>query len=205
VRTAEGWAFSWSDREHGRALFARADAAGNAVGGTVTVREARSEEEQIWAPSVASSGRGYAVAWSDPSNGRVCLALLDEQGQAFGRPTVVHDGLSMPLMTRVVWNGEEYGIAVGLHEGVYFARVDVRGQRVGEGRLLAEGATVASLDGLTVVGGGFQLRWHDSDERGTRHQVRLSRSGQVLDADRGAFWGRRFARGQARRALASAL
>jgi hypothetical protein len=182
VRVPNGWALTWGDRNHTTAMFARLDEQGRPLGTPVVVRESRSDEEDVWSPAIAFNGREFGVAWSDPANGRVRFSRLSAEGRATGRATVVHEGLEMPLSTRVVWNGSEYGVAVGMSQGVYFARVNSRGERVGDGVVVAEGTRVAGLDDLSATGNGFQLVWHDGDERGAQHQARITRGGQVVDA-----------------------
>src|SRR4051812_37439947 len=121
VHTREGWAMTWGDGDHSRALFARMDDHGHPLGLPVVVRESRSAEEDVWSPAVAFTGDNYGMAWSDPANGRIRFARLDPQGNLIGHATIVHEGLEMPLMTRVVYNGSEFGVAVAMHDGVYFA------------------------------------------------------------------------------------
>jgi hypothetical protein len=181
VRAPGGWAVTWSDREHARAFFARTDEVGRARGPARVVRAAHgSEEEDVWAPALAALGEdGFALAWSDPANGRVRFQRLDAAGSARGGATIVHEGLEMPLATRIVWNGSEYGLAVALHAGVYFARVDAQGARVGDGVLLAEGTPVAELEELSAGAHGFTVAWRDADEGHARHRVRLGRDGQL--------------------------
>lgn len=181
VRVPGGWAVTWSDRNHTRAFFARLDETGEPVAAPSMVRESHSTEEDIWSPSVAFTGQGYGLAWSDPANGRVRFVRLDLQGRPTGRATIVHEGLEMPVATRVVWTGTDFGIAVAMHTGVYFTRVNREGERLGDGVVLAEGTPVAALEELSATASGFVLAWRDADEGKTEHRVRLTRDGQPLD------------------------
>jgi len=196
ARVQGGWVVTWGDRDHARAFFARMDEAGSPLGAPVVVRESRSSEEDVWSPAVVPAGRGFGMAWVDPANGRVRFVRLDAEGHPTGRATIVHDGLEMPMSARVAYNGSEFGIAVAMHAGVYFARVNAQGERVGDGVVVAEGTRVAALEELTAGPHGFALAWRDADEGHAHHRVRIGRDGQVLQytAARGGMGGTRLAR-----------
>ena len=184
ARTTDGWALSWNDPEHTRAFVARLDAEGHAVGAPLTVRESRSEEEDVAGPAVASNGSELGVSWVDPANGAVRFKRLSHVGASLGRPTVVHDGLEMPQATRIAWNGNEYGIGVAMQSGVYFARVNRDGQRVGGGVMVAEDVAVGGIDSVTATNTGFQVAWHEAGESaGVRHETRVNRDGQVSEVN----------------------
>lgn len=181
VRAGAGWALTWSDRDHARAFFARTDDRGRAIGVPIAVRVSESAEEDVWAPSVAFTGSEYGIAWADPANGRVNFARFDANGRRLGGITVLHEGLEMPLATRAVWNGSEYGVAVAMSQGIYFVRVRRDGERLGHGVIVAEGNAVASLDELSASSSGFALQWRDAGENAAAHRTRLSREGRPLE------------------------
>jgi hypothetical protein len=181
TRTGEGWALSWNDPERTRAFVARMDPEGRPTGRPMMVRESHSDEEDVVAPAVASNGSEMGVAWVDPANGALRFKRMSASGQSMGRPTMIHDGLEMPRATRIAWNGSEYGIAVALPTGVYFARVNREGARVGRGVMVAEDTAVGGIDELTASSSGFQVAWHEAGESaGVRHEARITRDGQVV-------------------------
>jgi hypothetical protein len=141
------------------------------------VRQAVSEEEEVYPPDVVATRGGYAMSWTDPSNGRVRFARLDNNRRPVGRASIVHDGLESPRTTRLASQGDEHGIAVQLDRGVYFARVNRDGARVGDGALLAEDVPVTSLDHVGVTATGFEVRWHE--EGGAVRSATISRDGRV--------------------------
>lgn len=179
TQTPEGWAMTWGDEGHTRAAFVRADRAGHALSAPVLVHEAQSDEEEVWAPAVAFNGDEFGVAWSDPANGRVQFQHFDANGSARGRASTVHMGLTMPTGTRAIWTGDGYAVAVSVPDGVYFARVDRAGARVGDGLMLVEGERVAGLDELTVTPTGFAVAWHEPE--GAQRSVRVSRDGRRIE------------------------
>lgn len=154
-----GYALTWTDAGGQSVWFGRADARGRAVGAGVSLRRAASDEEGISAPGVISTAQGYAVAWVDAENGRVRFQRIDGDGHPVGRSTIVHAGLEAPRAVQLASNGREYGVAVALWHGVYFARVSPEGQRVGEGTLYGEGDDVQSVQAPTWDGRSFGVSW----------------------------------------------
>ncbi len=182
-RAGDGWAVSWNDADHTRAFMAQLDPAGQPTGSPVLLRESRSDEEDVLAPSVAFNGSDFGVAWVDPANGRVRFKRVARDGQAIGRSTVVHDGLEMPQASRIAWSGSEYGVAVAMTSGVYFTRVSRDGARIGGGLMVADGPAIGGLDELTASQNGFQVAWHEAGEAsGVRHEARITRDGQLVGA-----------------------
>lgn len=154
-----GYALTWTDAAGQSVWFGRADAHGRASGAGVSLRRAAGDEEGVAAPSVLSTAQGYAVAWVDAENGRVRFQRLDAQGHAQGRSTIVHAGLEAPRAVQLATNGREYGVAVALWHGVYFARVSHEGARIGEGSVYGEGDDIQSVQAPTWDGRTFGLSY----------------------------------------------
>ncbi|MBL8684351.1 MAG: hypothetical protein JNK05_34570 [Myxococcales bacterium] len=177
TRTNNGWAVSWGDMAHQRAFMLLTDATGAVRAAPALVRQAVSEEEEVYPPDVAATSNGYAVVWTDPSNGRVRFARLDSSRRPVGRASIVHDGLESPRSTRLAVGTNEHGVAVQLDHGVYFARVNAEGARQGDGVLLAEEGDVASIEGVRAVGQGYEVRWREAG--GAVRAATVSRDGRV--------------------------
>jgi hypothetical protein len=177
TRSGAGWAVTWGDRAHERAFMLLTDGQGAVRAAPVLVRQATSEEEEVYPPDVVATSNGYALAWTDPSNGRVRFARLDTSRRPVGRARIVHDGLESPRTTRLASNANEHGIAVQLDHGVYFARVNAEGARVGQGVLLSEDAAIAAIESVRSVGSSFEVRWRE--ESGAVRSASISREGQV--------------------------
>jgi hypothetical protein len=176
-RLASGWAVTWGDRAHQRAFMLVTDEQGAVRGAPAMVRQAVSEEEEIYPPHVVATAGGYAMAWTDPSNGRVRFARLDTARRPVGRASIVHDGLESPRAARLASHAQQHAVAVQMDRGVYFARLSPDGTRVGEGHLLAEDVAVSALLHLRATGSGFEVSWRESD--GAVRSATISHSGHV--------------------------
>jgi len=157
VRGRDGIAVTWTDGAHHAVYVGLLDVQGRARGLGSQIHVAVPEEEGIASPAIAMAHDGYGVAWADRENGRVRFARLDARGALRGRVAIVHDGVDAPRSTRILWNGREFGVAVGLRRGVYFARVGDNGARLGEPVFLSEGESVASIDALEWDGHSFSV------------------------------------------------
>lgn len=177
TRVRDGYAVSWGDKAHQRAFMLLTDAQGAHRGTPALVRQAVSEEEEVYPPDVVATGNGFAVAWTDPSNGRVRFARLDANRRPVGRASIVHDGLESPRVARIASGNNEHGVAVQLDQGVYFARVSADGTRIGEGALLAEETTIAALDRVQATTTGYEVSWRESS--GAVRSATVSRDGRV--------------------------
>jgi hypothetical protein len=176
-RTASGWAVSWGDHDNARMFLALADAQGALRGAPAMVRQAVSEEEEVHAPAVTATATGFALAWADPSNGRVRFARLDGARRPVGRGTIVHDGLESPSAPRIASRPESHGVAVQLAQGVYFARLSTDGARLGSGTLLAEDTPGAVLTDLRPGARGYEVSWREPG--GAVRTATVSDDGQI--------------------------
>jgi hypothetical protein len=177
TRIHNGYAVSWGDREHRRAFMVLTDAQGALRTPPALVRQAVSEEEEVYPPDVVATDNGFAVAWTDPSNGRVRFARLDAHRRPIGRASIVHDGLEAPRVARIASGHNEHGIAVQLDQGIYFARVSPDGTRIGDGILLAEETAITAIDRVQVTATGYEVRWREAS--GAVRSATISRDGRV--------------------------
>jgi hypothetical protein len=86
--------------------------------------------------------------------------------------------------TRIVWTGSEFGVVwmeYSSYPGLYFRRVDARGNPLGDA-LRVTGAATSALDpSLVWTGAQFAIAW--SDSRNGQHEVyfvRVSSGGELL-------------------------
>ncbi|MFO0559133.1 MAG: hypothetical protein U0269_14050 [Polyangiales bacterium] len=177
TRVRDGYAVSWGDKAHQRAFMLLTDAQGEVRGTPALVRQAVSEEEEVYPPDVVATGNGFAVAWTDPSNGRVRFARLDANRRPVGRASIVHDGLESPRVARIASGNNEHGVAVQLDQGVYFARVSSDGTRIGEGALLAEETAITAIDRVQATPSGYEVSWRESS--GAVRTATVARDGRV--------------------------
>jgi len=178
TRVRDGYAVSWGDKAHQRAFMLLTDAQGAIRATPTLVRQAVSEEEEVYPPDVVATSNGFAVAWTDPSNGRVRFARLDANRRPVGRASIVHDGLESPRTTRIASANNEHGIAVQLDHGIYFARVSSDGTRIGDGALLAEETAITSIDRVLATATGYEVSWRESS--GAVRSATVSRDGRVV-------------------------
>lgn len=166
---------TWTDRDGQTLRYANYDLQGHVEGAPLQLHQAVEGEESVASSSLVAVGsEGYALAWVDGENGRVRFARLDANGVRRGASTIVHEGLEAPRSTRLVWNGHEFAVAVGLWQGVYFARINAAGTRVSDGSVMAEGETVRSVDELRTDAQGYNLAWtEEHDGRATQMHQRL--------------------------------
>lgn len=177
TRVRDGWAVSWGDHDHRRAYMLVADSAGAVRAQPALVRQAVSEEEEVYPPDVVATSSGYAVAWADPSNGRVRFARLDSNRRPVGRASIVHDGLEAPRATRIASRDNEHAVAVQLDRGVYFARVSSDGTRIGDGALLVEDTEIRALDRVQATSNGYEVSWREAS--GAVRSATVSGDGRV--------------------------
>lgn len=177
TRVRDGFAVSWGDKTHQRAFMLLTDGQGAVRGQPAVVRQAVSEEEEVYPPDVVATGNGYALAWTDPSNGRVRFARLDANRRPVGRASIVHDGLESPRAARLASAHNEHGVAVQLDQGVYFARVSSDGTRIGDGALLVEDTAVTSIDRVQATATGYEVSWRESS--GAVRSATVARDGHV--------------------------
>ncbi len=177
TRVRNGWAVSWGDHAHRKAFMLLTDASGAVRAAPALVRQAVSEEEEVYPPDIVATSDGFAVAWTDPSNGRVRFARLDANRRPVGRASIVHDGLESPRVTRIASHASEHGVAVQLDRGVYFARVSADGSRIGEGALLAEDTAITSLDRVQPTATGYDVSWREAS--GAHRTASVGRDGRV--------------------------
>ncbi|MEZ4408399.1 MAG: hypothetical protein R3A52_18285 [Polyangiales bacterium] len=161
VRGTAGWSLAWTDASRQAVYFGRADAEGRALGDGrgVELRRVADEEESVASPAVLSARDGAVVAWVDGENGRVLARRVGAQGEAAGPTRIVHEGLESPRSVRLSADGSGFGLAVGLWQGVYFARLDATAERVGDGVMVAEGEPVDSVESLRSEHGRWTLSW----------------------------------------------
>lgn len=174
ARGRDGVAVTWTDGGRRGVYVGLLDAQGRPLGAGSRIHAAVVDEEGVASPAVAAAHDGYGVAWADRENGRVRFARLDARGALRGRVAIVHDGVDAPRSARLMWNGREFGVAVGLRRGVYFARVAADGTRVGEPVVLSEGSSVSSIDALEWDGHTFGVSLTVTSEAGVeqvRHRV----------------------------------
>lgn len=180
ARTERGWVLAWTDSEHRRLVTAAVGRDGRASGEPTVLRAASGDEEELWAPTLASSAEGIGVAWLDRGGGQLRFQRIDADAHPVGERTIIHDGLALPRLARLAWTGTEYALAVGLQEGLYFARISSQGVRIGEGSLLTEQGHVAAIDALEATQSGFRVQWREGVEGQRTRELRLSPQGRVL-------------------------
>lgn len=164
VRTPSGWAVVWTDPSHQVVYFGRTDRNGSALGSPrgVELRHADTEEETVSAPAVLSVADGALIAWVDADNGRVLTRRVNSNGAVSGPTVIVHEGLEAPRAVRLSVQNGEYGLAVALWHGVYFARVTANGSRIGDGVMVSEGEPVSAIESLRAENGQWTLSWRGS-------------------------------------------
>jgi hypothetical protein len=155
ARGRDGVAVTWTDGAHQGVYVGLLDAQGRARGAGSRLHAGVTDEEGAASPAVVAANEGYGVAWADRENGRVRFARLDARGALRGRVSIVHDGIDAPRSARLVWNGREFGVAVGLRRGVYFSRIGDNGARLGEPVVLSESSSVNSIDAVEWDGHAF--------------------------------------------------
>lgn len=173
VRAGARIAVAWTNDAHDGVWFGLTDATGTAQGRGARVHAAAEDEEHASAPSVVAVDDGFAVAWVDGDNGRVLFARLDASRRVSGAPTIVHDGLDRPRSVTLAWSGRDFGVGVSLWQGVYFTRLDGRGERSGDGAMMSEGEAVTALESVRWERDGYTVAWTETRagraERVQRH------------------------------------
>ena len=181
ITTARGAAqlgVAWHDGTEGM-WFACTDLQGHGVGSPVRIRALVSEEEGLSAPAVVAAGDAFGVAWVDAENGRVRFQLVGADGAPRGASSIIHDGLTDPRSAQLVFTGREFGLAAHLREGVYFARVDAQGRRIGAGQLFAEGESVDGVQAVRWDGRAYSVAFsvaHDGSLDHREQRVLASRA-----------------------------
>lgn len=148
ARFGDRIAVTWTTRDRDGIWFGVTDPRGVAEGQAQRLYAAVPEEERADAPTVVAGAEGFALAWIDPENGRVMFRRLDAARRPLGSVEIVHEGLEAPRSVSLARGRQGYGLVAALWQGVYFARLDDRGVRVGEGAMLSEGVAVSAVDPL---------------------------------------------------------
>lgn len=167
-------AVAWTDDVHDGVWFGLTDATGTAIGRGARVHGVAEDEERVGAPTVVAVDGGFAVAWVDGDNGRVMFARLDAERRVTAAPTIVHDGLDRPRAVTLAWSGRDFGVGVSLWRGVYFTRVDARGERSGDGAMMSEGEAETALESVRWERDGYVVAWTETRQgRAERVQRRI--------------------------------
>jgi hypothetical protein len=181
VTTARGSAqlgVAWHDAADGM-WFACTDLQGHGVGSPVEIRALVSDEESLSAPAVVAAGDAFGIAWVDTENGRVRFQLVGADGVPRGVSSIIHDGLTDPQDAQLVFTGREFGLAAHLREGVYFARIDGQGRRIGAGQLFAEGEAVDGVQAVRWDGHSYSVAFsvgHDGSLDHREQRIPASRA-----------------------------
>jgi hypothetical protein len=167
--TGQEYGMTWADWRSGytrRIYFARLDALGNKIGADTQVEFFSDEAGEPW---IVWTGTEYGVAWEDYRLGRagVYFARVDASGNKIGDEIPVSRSIGFYFYMKpiLVWTGQEYGVAwsdesTGSFD-VYFARLDARGNLIGEILDVRDAAGHAYLGDLVWNGQEFGIAWQD--------------------------------------------
>lgn len=176
ARSPSGFVVSWTDAAQTSVFVGLLSRERHALGQGTRLHAVVTDEETLAAPAVAVADDGFGVAWADRDNGRIRFARIDARGALRSTVSIVHDGVDAPNAVALGWSGHEFAVAVSLRDGVYFARVNDTGERVGEPLVLAEGETVRSVDGVAWDGRAYDLTFTvRRDGRDEQVRQRVSR------------------------------
>jgi hypothetical protein len=151
------YGLTWQDDRDGdvEIYFARLDGTGSKIGAesriTITPGESKG-------PSVAWTGSGYGLAWTDLRDGseRIYFARLTEGGVKQDTELNLGEGAS----PSVVWDGAGYGVAWQNGNEIHFARLDADGALLGTTAIAgATGAT--GHPSLAWSGSEYAVAWQD--------------------------------------------
>jgi hypothetical protein len=168
-----GYGVAWEDERSGAGqadiFFARLDPAGAKIGIDVAVT---STHVRAVRPSLVFTGAQYGVAWEDERDGNseIYFNLIGVDGTLAGENVRITDAMGSSAVSALVWNGAGFGLAWydgregGL--GVYFAAVDVSGNKVGTDVRVADAFETPSdgekLDlAWSPEESAYGLVWHD--------------------------------------------
>jgi len=126
-------------------------------------------------PSLVHTGSEYAVAWSDSRAGAdrfdIYFIRLDDDGSPLSAEVMVTDPTGAARSPSLVFTGSGYGLAwrdnaEGNYE-IYFARLDINGNRMGECLRLTNTTEDSMSPSLSFNDVDLGLAWYDRDESGT--------------------------------------
>jgi hypothetical protein len=115
-------------------------------------------------PVAAWNGAGHGVAFTGLLAGKrdIYFVLIDATGDLMSGPVRVADTLpDTDGFKRIVWTGQEYGVAWSDQDAVYFMRIDATGSPVGSLTILTADSNGGYLDSLAWTGSEYALTWGD--------------------------------------------
>jgi hypothetical protein len=164
--------------------FGRVDAAGNNIGLSTRVT---SEPSDASFPSLVWNGNEYAVAWHDSrhTEREIYFVRIDAAGTKIGSDMRVTSSTETSESPSLVWRDTEYGVSWADRrngtDDVYFARIDVSGNKVGpDVRVTSVEPALAIDPALVWTGGEYGVVYWEFPES----NVRFSRIGcDCIDGD----------------------
>jgi hypothetical protein len=173
VWTGSEYAVAWRDASpgNGEIFVARVDGNGSRIGAPVRITN---DSANSFSPSLAWTGTGYGLAWSDARSGgtsNVYFARLNSLGAKVGSDVKLTSA-SYPRYDRnpsLTWTGSEFGLVwqdfsvQSPQFRVRFSRLNASGTRIGTDVTIT-GATSGDswmLD-LAWSGAEYGLAWYDS-------------------------------------------
>jgi len=182
---------AWSGDDYGIAYVT------NTVDGTHPVRFVRvsqdgavlgtdwilsSGDETMIAPSVAWTGTGFAVAYSE--DGRTVASLVDAAGEDVVWTTELAD--DGPAAPTIVWTGTEIAVAWGDYTGpARFGRLDADGTALGTEELDGYGTVGADV---VWTGREYAVTYQELDPGGGTYLFRIGRSASWISPAAPATW-----------------
>lgn len=161
VATPDGWAAAWSEPGADSQLrFARIDASG-AVGAVTSIGSASGSSAQ---PSIAWTGAGFVVAWTDwrDGNAEIYAVALDGAGAASGMERRLTAEASSSERPQIAWNGREAGLVwIDARDGdrrTFFAALDASGAMLEPETAITPRADSAAIAWIETH---WVLAWHD--------------------------------------------
>jgi hypothetical protein len=165
--TGSEYGVTWRDHASGYWVihFLRIDALGNPVGSPVPVTAAT---YNAYHPSITWNGSEYGIVWQDQRHGQneIYFVRYDSGGALVpGSEVRVTNNTSSSAAPKVVWTGEEYGVAwydnaPGNFE-VYFTRLDTAGLPTGGEVRLSNATSLSEWPQIAWSGTRFGVIWRD--------------------------------------------
>jgi hypothetical protein len=142
-------------------------------------------------PSVAWTGSGVGIAWTDDRAGSedVYFARYDAAGNQIGADVRITDAAGIANHPSLAWTGSGFGLAWqdgrdGGYE-IYFAALDELGAKIGSDVRVTSAADLSVQPWLIWTGREFGVAWEDTRDGGNReiYFARLDAAGNRLGPD----------------------
>jgi fibronectin type 3 domain-containing protein len=142
-------------------------------------------------PAAAWDGLAYGLVWQDFLSGddEIYFARVAADGSVVVPPVRLTNAAGDSVAPAIAWNGSEFGVAWQdartTVTDIYFARVDLQGNKIGSDIQITNDAGSSLGPSLVWTGTEFGLAWDDT--RLTSRDlyfVRLDTTGTKLEADR---------------------